>query len=100
MKHLSVKVPDYLYQELEAKAQTLGVRISDLVRDSIRQRLNNTTGFFDATLPRIALNHMHYSILSYCLLEAFIENAIEDNHQLCKKAQEKARQILMSNLAE
>jgi Arc/MetJ-type ribon-helix-helix transcriptional regulator len=98
LKHISVKLPDYLYQALEEKAQTLGVNISEIVRDSIRFRLQNiwinSSEAFDSTLSKIAqLNSLDYSVLSYCLLEAFIENTVEDSHELCKEAQEKARQL-------
>lgn len=102
MKHVSLRLPDDIYDQLKTKGKDMGgLSISDVVRIFLQSSLENPQNTF------IKNNHSvlqkwssSYGLMTYCLMEKFLTNAVKNGQSLADEAHEKAEQLINNLLKE
>ncbi len=99
MRHISVKIPTKMYQDLETVAQAQDLKLSDIVRKCFRiglkafavqaeeQELSEKDKF-------LFKQGAQYSIASYCLIEEYLKNKGSDGMNIRSSAEAKAHKII------
>ena len=78
MRHLSVKIPENLYEQLEYKAQEMGkLKISDAVRILLCASLSES--------------NMRYDLKTYTLVHEAIMSLVDDPQSLIDRAEQKSQ---------
>ena len=101
MPQICTRVSDYLYQQLELKAQELNTEKSALVRDFIRVGLSNlqTNSALYSDVTELLKQSINYTIMSHCLIDKAISDYVENGAELCSQAHSKAEK-LVNNLLQ
>ena len=97
MRHLSVKIPDDLYQKLEQKAKELGqVKMSD----ALRLLLQDVLGSPDAAKieQKRYQQLLHYQVTTYHMVQAQLIQTFEQGVALNDKAHKEAQAVLSTLL--
>ena len=96
MPQICTRVSDYLYQQLELKAQELNTDKSTLVRDFIRIGLSNlqTNSALYSDVTELLKQSINYTIMSHCLIDRAISDYVENGSELCSQAHSKAEKLL------
>jgi len=99
MRHISIKIPDPLYEIIIRKAQQHHLTLSELVRECLLTGIKNfrtqkTTENNSSFLEKqIAI----FPLTTYYLLEDFIKSTCPNGQQICILADAKA-QAIFNNL--
>ena len=85
MRHLSVKIPELLYQKLEKKAENMGnLNLSEALRILLCAAVDNPN------LESVS----HYDIKTYALLNEAILSLVAESDTLISRAQQQAQQLI------
>jgi len=93
MRHISIKIPEPLYEIILQKAQQHHLSLSDLVRECLLTGIKN----FRSQKPKenaLFFLEKHIAIFpltTYYLLEDFIQNTCPNGQQICALADAKAQ---------
>lgn len=96
MRHLSAKIPEYLHQQLKAKAQEMGLpkkgSMSKVVRTLLSYAIENPQSDFNYKMQNKILDH---TITIYYLLKEYIRTQLgEDGSKLNNLAHDKCEKAL------
>jgi metal-responsive CopG/Arc/MetJ family transcriptional regulator len=81
----SIRLPAYLYQQLEQKSKEMGnLGISKIIQILLESALENQQ----------ADNQFKYTIMTYTLMQEAIASLVEDGHSLINRANAKAEQMI------
>jgi len=84
MRHLSVKIPESLYQQLKRKAQAMGnLKVSEALRILLCAGID--TPILD---PK-----SHYELKTYALIHEAILSLVEDPDSLINRANQQAKKL-------
>ena len=105
MPQICTRMSDYLYQELELKAQELDTEKSALVRDFIRMGLSNlqTNHAIYSDLIELQKQTISFAIRSHCMAENVIADYVDKGPELIVKSHSKAEELvnnLLKNLSK
>jgi metal-responsive CopG/Arc/MetJ family transcriptional regulator len=96
MRHLSVKIPDDLYEQLEQKAKAMGqVKISDALRLLLQDILQSSTA---KTEQKRYQQLLHYQLATYYMVQSHLVQSFEKGLELNDTAHAKAHELLQEIL--
>jgi hypothetical protein len=93
MPHLSVKISEALYQQLQAKAKEMGHTLSDAIRLLLEDILETPQ---TKAQNKLYQNLLHYQVSSYYLLQNHLLNSFEKAQGIAlnEAAHQKAQAVL------
>jgi hypothetical protein len=96
MRHISIKIPEALYEIIIQKAEQHHLTLSDLVRECLLTGIKNFRSQRVKENTRLSLekNIAIFPLATYYLLEDFIKNTCPNGQQICVLANAKAQAIL------
>ena len=93
MHHLSVKIPETLYQKLEQRAKAMGqVKMSDTLRLLLQEILDAPDAAKIEQKRHEQL--LHYQVTTYHMVQAYLIQSFEQGIALSDKAHEEAQKVL------
>lgn len=92
MRHLSVKIPDELYEQLKVKAHEMGHKMSDALRLLLQDVLEAPQ---TKAHNKLYQKLLHYNVTTYYLLQSHLLNSFEqEGIELNEQAHQKAQEVL------